>query len=84
MSKPSFKPYANEADAFQIDDLNIENRLDRVSIFGSLDITLDQEGLKKAKELKILIDATLAELEKADLPKKISILPTETVSNPFA
>ena len=84
MAKKSFKPYANESDTFELDELTIENRLDRISIFGSLDITRDQEGLKKAKELKSLLDNTLVELEKAELPEKISILPTEIVKNPFA
>jgi hypothetical protein len=84
MSKNSFRPYANESDTFQLDDLTIENRLDRVSIFGSLDITCDQEGLIKAKELQLLLNTILTNLEKTALPEKICILPTETVNNPFA
>ncbi len=84
MSKARFKPYANEADTFQIGELTIENRIDRISLFGTLDITLDREGMKKAKELKSLLDATFAELEKNELPEKIAIIPTETVENPFA
>ncbi len=84
MPKVRFKPYDNEADTFQIAGLTIENRLDRISLFGSLDITLDREGLKSAKELQLLVDAVLAELERRELPEKITILPTETVANPFA
>jgi hypothetical protein len=84
MPRACFKPYANEADTFQIGDLTVENRLDRISLFGSLDITLDKEGLKRAKELKLLVDAMLAELGKRALPKKIALLSTETVDNPFA
>ena len=84
MPRARFKPYENEADTFRIADLTVENRLDRISLFGSLDITLDREGLKKAQELKILVDATLAELERRELPQRIVILPTETVENPFA
>ena len=51
MSKARFKPYANEADTFQIGELTIENRIDRISLFGTLDITLDREGMKKAARL---------------------------------
>lgn len=82
--KKDFKPFQNESDCIQIGELNIENRLDRVSIFGSIDITLDKEGLSVAKELKAIIDSTLAAMEKADLPDKIAITPVETVDNPFA
>lgn len=32
-------PYANEKDVIHIDELDIENRLDRISIHGSVDIT---------------------------------------------
>ena len=84
MPKGRFKPYDNETDTFQIADLTVENRLDRISLFGNLDITCDREGIKKAQELKTLVDATLVELEKRKLPDKIAILPTETVENPFA
>jgi hypothetical protein len=82
--KTEFKPFKNESDCLQIGDLTIENRIDRVSIFGSIDITLDKEGLAVAKELKAIIDSALVEMEKADLPDKIAIRSAETVENPFA
>jgi len=79
-----FKPFKNESDCIQIgDDLTIENRFDRVSIFGSVDITLDKEGLVKAKYLKNIIDSVLLKLEAADLPVKVAIRPVEMVDNPF-
>lgn len=84
MAKKGFSPYKNEEDCIQIGDLTIENRIDRVSIFGSIDLTLDKQGLKAAKELKSILDMTLAELEKSDLPDKITLLEPETVDNPFA
>lgn len=84
MAKTSFIPFKNESDCIQIGDLNIENRIDRVTIFGSVDLTLDKAGLKVAQELKAVIDSTLAEMEKADLPDKIAIAPVENVENPFA
>ena len=84
MKKDNFRPFENEADCLQIGDLTIENRVDRVSIFGSLDLTLDKEGLKAAKELKGILDQTLSKMEKLDLPDKITLLAPETVKNPFA
>jgi len=78
------KPFQNEADSIQIGDLTIENRLDRVSLYGSLDITLDKEGLKTAIELKELLDKVLSEMGKRELPGQIEIVAPETVKNPFA
>lgn len=82
--KKDFSPFKNESDCIQIGELTIENRIDRVSIFGSIEITLDKEGLEAAKELKAIIDSTLAEMEKVDLPDKIAIATVEIVNNPFA
>jgi hypothetical protein len=79
-----FRPFKNESDCSQIGDLTIENRIDRISVFGSIDITLDKEGLAVAKELKSIIDDALVEMEKTTLPDKIAIAPVETVANPFA
>ncbi len=83
MTKKSIRPFKNEEDCLQIGDLTIENRLDRVSIFGSIDITRDKEGLAVARELKSILELTLAELENADLPDKVTLQPVETVKNPF-
>ena len=84
VAKKVFSPFENETDCVQIGELTIENRVDRVSIFGSIDITLDKEGLAVALELKSIIDSALAEMEKTDLPDKIAITPVEIVANPFA
>jgi hypothetical protein len=79
-----FRPFKNESDCIQIgDDLTIENRVDRVSIFGSVDITFDKEGLVKANYLKNIIYSALLELEAADLPDRVAIRPVEMVDNPF-
>ena len=84
MKKSEFRPFKNEADCITIgEDLTIENRVDRVSIFGSIDLTLDKEGLAVAKELKAILDLTVAEMEKAELPDKIAITPVKIVNNPF-
>lgn len=83
MAKNGFLPYKNEEDCLQIGDLTIENRVDRVSIFGTIDLTLDKEGLANTRQLKEILDLTLAELEKAELPDKISLASADTVDNPF-
>ena len=81
------KPYANESEVVQIEGLTIENRLDRISIYGEIDITKDKEGLKAAKKLKNIIDAALKVLESEDanikLADKITVDKTVTVDNPF-
>ena len=83
MTTKTFSPYQNEADSLQIADLTIENRLDRISIYGSIDIWKDKGGLKAAQQLKTIIDQTIIELEKCDLPDKVEIAKSETVANPF-
>ncbi len=81
------KPYANESDVLQLDGLTIENRTDRISLHGEIDITRDKRGLAAVKELKTLIDATLKVLEaddaKGKLPEDIAIKQTVSVDNPF-
>lgn len=84
MPKIPFKPFQNEAESLQIADLTLENRTDRISIYGSVDLTRDKEGLAYTRELKQIIDSALAELEKSELPDKIAVEAAETVANPFA
>ena len=77
-------PFANESEAWQVDGLTIENRTDRVSIYGSLDITRDRRGLEKARRLARLFDAILERLSQEELPEEMAP-PTkvEVVDNPF-
>jgi hypothetical protein len=84
MAKKIINPFRNESESLQIGALTVENRIDRISIFGSIDITLDKEGLAIARQLKEILDLTLAELEKEELPERIALTPVETVDNPFA
>lgn len=84
MAQVDFSPYRNEEESLQLGDLTIENRMDRVSIYGSIDLTLDKQGLKHARQLKEILDLTIAELEKGTLPERIVIVEPETVKNPFA
>jgi hypothetical protein len=84
MAKKIINPFRNESESLQIGDLTVENRIDRISIFGSIDITRDKEGLTLARQLKEVLDLTMAELEKEELPERIALALLETVDNPFA
>jgi hypothetical protein len=80
----SIKPYQNEEESLAISDLTVENRVDRVSVYGSIELTKDKAGLEQAKALKEVIDAVVAALEaEKSLPDHISVKPTEKVKNPF-
>jgi hypothetical protein len=81
---PTLQPFQNEADAIIIGELNIENRLDQLELYGTLAITRDKAGLRLALEIKALIDATVQALQSAaDLPEAMSTRPTDSVDNPF-
>lgn len=83
-SKKSFTPYANEADVLEIGDLMLENRLDRITISGDVDLTLDKAGLADAKRLHALLGAVIAALEARDLPDRLPPPDVQTVDNPFS
>lgn len=77
-------PFANEEEVITIQELTLENRLDRVSIHGSVDITKDQQGLEYAFALKRQIDTIVEYLKRKDLPEKISVENVDKeVKNPF-
>ena len=50
-----FKPYMNGTESHAIHDLTVENSNDCVSLYGNLQLTKDQVGLKAAKALQALI-----------------------------
>jgi hypothetical protein len=78
------KPYANEADVLQIGGLQIENRLDRITISGDIDLTRDAAGLADARTLQALLASVVAALEGApDLPERLPPPSVQTVNNPF-
>jgi hypothetical protein len=77
-------PFVNEADSLGIGGLTIENRIDRISLYGSIDITRDREGLVYAERLKLIFDDIVAAMQADHLPDKISIKPAEEIANPFA
>lgn len=80
------KYFENESDVITLQELSIENRLDRVSIFGSLDITHDKQGLELALKLQSIVNGIVDTLEhvKNELPEHVPPpAPTEEVENPF-
>lgn len=79
-----FMAYENETDSFSIGDMTVENRLDRISIYGSFDITKDKKGLEMALKLKRIIDSSIDALKRdKNLPDHIEITGTDSVENPF-
>jgi len=81
MSK--FLPYDNEADVVRIGGLQVENRLDRITLSGDLDLTADQAGLADARALHRLLGEVVAALERRELPARLPPPDSETVANPF-
>jgi len=72
MTAKRFSPFKNEVDSLQIGNLTVENRLDRISLSGCLDITLDQEGLDTARTLMDVLSLAMHELAHTDLPATIA------------
>lgn len=64
--------------------MTIENRVDKVSIYGSIDITRDKKGLEVARKMADLLNAMVKKLSSEELPE--SLPPSkeaDTVKNPF-
>ena len=83
---PAFTPFANDADALTLGELNVENHTDHVAVFGNLEIRRDAEGLRQARTLKGVLDAVVAALASADLPAHAETTGGTTarqVKNPF-
>lgn len=81
--KKNFTPFANEADVLEIGDLMLENRLDRITISGDLDLTADKAGLEAARRLHAQLGAVVAALEARELPDRLPPPDVRQVDNPF-
>jgi hypothetical protein len=82
--KINIKPFQNDSESVQLNGLTIENMRDKVAFFGSIDISLDKEGLQKAQVLKTILDSVVVYMNHLDLPERIKKVPTETIKNPFS
>ena len=80
---PKFVPFENEADVVEIGQLALENRLDRITLSGDLDLTADKPGLEQARLLHDLLGKVVASLEGKDLPERLPPPDVKTVANPF-
>ncbi len=79
-----FKAFENGSESHAIDDLTLENDLDCVSLYGNLQITKDQQGLKVAKALQAFLNDVVQQLENTpDLPEKIQRDDLDEIENPF-
>ncbi|AUX90734.1 hypothetical protein [Acinetobacter sp. ACNIH1] len=79
-----FKAFENGTESHAIHDLTVENDLDCVSLYGNLQITKDQTGLKAAKVLQALLNDIVQQLEETpDLPEKIERNDADEIENPF-
>ncbi len=79
-----FKPFENETESHAIHDLTLENQLDRINIYGNLQIAKDQAGLAAAKVLQAYLNAIVTHLEaEIDLPQQLNHAATQEVENPF-
>ena len=79
-----FKPYMNGTESHAIYDLTVENSTDCVSLYGNLQLTKDQVGLKAAKALQALLNEVVRSLEsETDLPEIVMRVEAGEVENPF-
>ena len=79
-----FKPFEKGDESTKIYDLTLENQTDCINIYGNLQISHDQEGLKTAKALQAFLNDLVKTLEsETNLPEKIQIQNAKEIENPF-
>lgn len=79
-----FKPFENGTESHSIHDLTLENDLDRVNVYGNLQIGKDQAGLQAAKALQRYLNEIVTYLEtQKDLPAHIENQDDNEIENPF-
>lgn len=79
-----FKAFENGTESHSIHDLTLENQEDRVSIYGNLQITKDQQGLAAAKALQAYLNDIVKTLEQSsDLPENVTTQVEGEIENPF-
>lgn len=79
-----FKAFENDTQSHAIHDLTLENGLDRINIFGNLQVTQDKQGLAAAKALQLALNDIVQQLEQIkDLPDQIQLNELNEIENPF-
>ncbi len=77
-------PFANEFESLRIGGITFENRTDRISVYGSIDITRDKQGLDAARKIAALFNSVVARLVSEELPETaLPLKDSDTVKNPF-
>lgn len=78
-------PFADDAASISIGELTVENGTDRIALYGSLDITLDKQGLAHARALQALLTQAIGRLEaEKHLPDAVPpAAAPKSVANPF-
>jgi hypothetical protein len=81
----TMKPFADDSASTTIGELSAENGTGAVTLSGSLEITRDKAGLKRAQALKTLAEAICQELEAGELPDHVEtqVAKADDVANPF-
>ena len=83
----TISPFVNETQSETIGGLTIENHVDRISVYGDIDITKDKAGRAHARKLRLLFDEVVRVLEADDkLPEAVQTMPPliDKVPSPFA
>ena len=80
-----FTPFADDAASVSVGTLTVENGTHRVAIYGSLDITRDQQGLAHAEALLLIVQDAVRRLQaEKGLPAALpAAAKPNTVANPF-
>lgn len=79
-------PFADDSASVLIGGLTVENGTDKLAFYGSLDITRDQLGLRQARELLALVQATVQVLEGSHplaAQSTEQVVVPKVVKNPF-
>lgn len=81
-------PQPFDDQAFQVGELTVESAADRIALYGQVELTRDQAGLKRAQQLSDYLKATVqllsAELAEKSLPARLEQDPLQRQPNPFA
>lgn len=77
------KPFGNESECAVFRGLTIENRLDRICLSGSIEVTFDKEGLIGAEKLADLFNAMITKMKSVNLEEKVVLKDVVMEDNPF-